>query len=209
MAHGHCGAQTPAVARQAGRDELVSPPSARERWVALPAGRRRDLQAAAIGVAAVSLLVAGVRATEDLAVRDEVRLAASLEVTASSSTADGGRVEHAVHLRNTGRHPLSLERAGLALPGLRGGPREGLPAAVPAGEELLLGLSLRIDCTRSGSAASGLRAEVLAVPASGRRQQVSVPVRAAEALLAQIETLCRARPDLTDVALSGPGARLG
>lgn len=196
---------TPAPAQ----DELASEaPTWRERWAGTSSQARHRLQSAAVGACALTVLAAGVQSRAELVDRDQVDLTAALLVTASSSSPDGGRVEHAVSLRNDGPHTVRLQTGSLALPGLRGAVRAGLPTDLAPGEQVPLALSLRLDCTaRAGAWEDRLRLTVAADPRSGRRRQLGIPVAAADPLLAQISTLCRARPDLVDVELSGPGAR--
>lgn len=161
-----------------------------------------------MGACGLAVLGAGLLSRAELLERDEVRLTAVLEVTASSSTTDGGRVEQALELRNESPHAVRLQSGSLLRPGLRGAVRAGLPAEVVPGQQVVLALTLRLDCTARdvlGEAPLLLRAT--AQSRSGRRRQLVVPVEAATPLLAQIGTLCRARPDLVDVELSGPGAR--
>lgn len=201
--------QTRPVTPGAPQDELASgAPTWGKRWTGASSQARHRLQSAAVGACGLAVLGAGVQSRAELVDRHEVTLTAALLVTASSSSTDGGRVEHAVSLRNDSPHTLRLQTGSLALPGLRGAVRAGLPTDVAPGEQVPLALTLRLDCTaRAGARDDRLRLTVAADPRSGRRRQLRIPVAAGDPLLAQISTLCRARPDLVDVELSGPGAR--
>jgi hypothetical protein len=214
-----------------GRSEVLGegPSWLSDRWSQLSPRRRRVIGVVGALVVAAPTVVIGIERVRDWqterTLRDEVVVAAELEVLASSTSPAGGSVWFSVVLRNDGHRPVQfVDLRGVA---------PGLTVTVPAqrlqrlrrvmplepGDSAQVTVSARLDCTAgssaTGSAATGssataaedspsMTAQVTAVPLSGRRRTVDVPVANANLLTDVAATTCRFRPTASGVELSGP-----
>lgn len=209
-----------------GRSEVLGegPSWLSDRWSQVSSRRRRVVAVVGALVVAAPTVVVGVERVRDWqserTLRDEVVVAAELEVLASSTSPVGGSVWFSVVLRNDGRRPVQfVDLRGVA---------PGLTVTVPAqrlqrlrrvmplqpGDSAQVTVSARLDCTAGSSTAGSsaaaaedlpsVTAQVTAVPLSGRRRTVDVPVANANLLTDVAATTCRYRPTASGVELSGP-----
>jgi hypothetical protein len=144
------------------------------------------------------------------ALRDEVIVAAELEVLASSTSPAGGSVWFSVVVRNDGRRPVQVVDVSAVT--------EGLSVAVPPqglrrlqrvmplepGDSARVTVSALLDCPTGAS--PSMTARIVAVPLNGRRRTVDVPLASATLIMDIAATACRFRPTASGVELSGPVA---
>lgn len=173
--------------------------------------------------AAVTVLVTGVVGAYGVsevqgllrqrALEDTVSLSAAMNVTASSTTPTGGRVDFYLTLQNTGGLPISITAVSAVAPRLvitgqlteRGFPMQPIPPSQIA----RVSLSVVLDCTGADpqtDPVTALVAAVQAAPRNGRDRSVNVAV-AQSALVTDIaDTLCTIDPGISGDELDGPVA---
>jgi hypothetical protein len=166
-----------------------------------------------VAVVVIAVLASQVRGwLADRDARDEVSLAGTVRVSATSMTPAGGAVNYTVAVRNTGPRSVRITGVDVAHPRVRirgtaGTGGTGGPAlSLASGDTGEVAVSVRLDCTRGGPFApdEGLRATVDAIALSGRRHRVDVSLDRASLITTAANTMCRVRPDLEDAELSGP-----
>lgn len=162
-------------------------------------------------VATVLALVVGrARAWwDERSLRDQVALAAELDVDASSTawTPSGrGRLDYSLVLRNRAPRPVRLTQVRGEHDGLRLVGRLLDPEPVPPRAVVHVPLSVELDCRRRSSGAPGAAVvtSVSVVAASGRSADVITVVRGARPLTGVARMLCELDPDLQVEQLSGP-----
>lgn len=175
----------------------------RRRWAALPRSARR------LVVAAVVLLVAGAvvvevrdRAAESARAR-VVELAASLDVSSSSTTPAGGQVSFFLVVRNAGPEPVVVTSVRGSAAGIRLRELDELERRVPPGASTAVPLSVRLNC-RTYRDGDGLSADVSVLRQDGASATRRVLPDPADLLLDVATTLCRSQPGLRDQEISGP-----
>ncbi len=175
----------------------------RSRWTALPPSARRAV------LAVVVLLVAGAgvlelrdRAAERARAR-VVDLAASVDVSSSSTTPPGGQVSFFLVVRNEGPLPVEVTSVSGSAAGLRLRELDGVRRRVPPDARTAVPLSVRLDC-RTYRGGDGLTADVSVRRQDGGSATRRVRPDPADLLLDVATTLCRSQPGLRDQEISGP-----
>jgi hypothetical protein len=137
---------------------------------------------------------------------DTVGIRAVIDVSSSSTTPLGGRVDFSVTIRNDGPRRVRITGVSIAQDGLRVAARGlGTGAFVHAGSAKDVSLSVRVDCNqrKSGPIVPGLRGVVNVRPRSGNLHRVSLTFAQATPLIDVAQTLCSIGPhDFGE--LSGP-----
>ena len=175
----------------------------RRRWTALPrSARRLVLAVVVLLVAVVGVVELRDRAAERARAR-VVDLAASVDLSSSSTTPPGGQVSFFLLVRNEGPLPVLVTSVRGSAAGLRLRELDGVQRRVTPGTRTAVPLSVRLDC-RTYRGGDGLTADV-----SVRRQDGGSAVRRvrpdpADLLLDVATTLCRSQPGLRDQEISGP-----
>lgn len=193
-----------------GGDVLVGgaaqPSPLARRWASSSPRRRR---AAAGALAAAVAAVVVVLAAQQLSGwnleqrrRDEVALAATLDVS-SISTVGSGRVDYFAVVRNLSPRPVRLDGLELTTASLHITSHQLPGVPVPSGGAVDVPISVRLDCA-GGTQAGVLSVAILTTPESGRQQTVRLALDHAFLVTDVAATVCRVRPYLTDLELSGP-----
>jgi hypothetical protein len=164
------------------------------------------------GALAVVVVTAGVAQHEvsqwrtERRLNDTVGIRAAIDVSSSSTTPRGGRVDFSMTIRNDGPRRVRVTGVSIAQDGLRvAAPGLGTGTFVRAGSAKDVSLSVRLDCNqrRSGAIVPGLRGVVNVRPLSGSLHRVSLTFGRATSLIDVAETLCSIGPhDFGE--LSGP-----
>lgn len=137
-------------------------------------------------------------------VRDQVSLTATVEVSASSTSLGGGRVDYFLAVRNAGPRQVRVSGAELSGARLHIVSRNFTALVVPPGTTVDVPLSVRLDCVRLGSAGAGsLHAKIVATPENGRERKVPTPLAQTTLVTDVADTLCSVQPDLRGRELSG------
>ena len=196
-------------------DVLEGPPPMFRRlraiWSRLPRLWRVVVATATIVAVGLTTVLFGVtRVGEWLieqGVRDEVAIEAAIEVSSSSSSPAGGRVDYYVVIRNAGPRPVRIDGVEIVDAGFQITNKRALRQQdLQPGGLLFAALSVHLDCARSDVVAEqDVLSGLIAVrPTSGRWRRVEAPFTQAAPLVNMAATMCALNPDLRSGELSGP-----
>lgn len=184
----------------------------KRRWTRLSTWQRRFIVGAGVALASLAGIVVLLDRYEErraeLAMADQVLLQVSLEVSSSSSSPPGGRVDYFLSVRNQGARTVYLIAVSFAAARFEATSRSTGETALRSGGEIFVPLSVALDCARPDPPAQGaaVSALVSAVAASGRTQRVRVPLARASLLTDVATTLCGVVPSFAG-EMSGPVVR--
>ncbi|WP_448623837.1 hypothetical protein [Geodermatophilus sp. URMC 64] len=179
----------------------------RRRWAALPRRWRRAAVVLAVAVLVGAGLLAARGWAADRALRQQVRIAASLEVEINPTSPPGGSVLYYVAVRNDGARPLTVTSVAAVTGRLR--IRGDGEHRVDPGRAALIPLSVRLTCSAGDGGLPGLTAEVRLRREDGGPTTRRVDLARAGPVLDVAATLCAVRPGLRGYELSGPVVRAG
>ena len=169
-----------------------------------------------VAVAAVAVLMVGaalatfgarqVRAwSAERNLNDEVAVQTTIEVSAVSTSLDGGRLDYFVVVRNVGLRVVRIGGLEFTSGRLIIRSRNFADMEVAPGQAIDVPVSARVSCSAGPSVGGSepLLGTVFAVPGSGRPRRVPAAASQAKLITDVADTLCGIAPQAHDKELSG------